>query len=378
MNSPTGSRVHLWAPSFREFGGGISAFSRELALGVLDCGVEPLLFGKHDQGSEHWKGLSACGAGSIPIRLRTPFFAAMALAKALKERPREIISTHLNFGPLARFIKRITGVPYTLVAHGIDVDQAMPASRLAALRSADRILAVSHWTRERVLALGGIDPAKVSILPNTYDEERFSPTPARRPQLLERYAIAPDEKVILTVSRLSAEEGYKGYDQILRCLPEIRRRCGKVRFLIAGSGSDRARLEALAKKLGVSEHVVFAGFVPDEELPDHYRLADVFAMPSTGEGFGIVFLEALACGTPVLAGNRDGSTDALDSGRLGTLVDPLSDEEITTGISALLRREGPAWWFDPQHLSKELKATYGRARFREKISGLIGSTAPAM
>ncbi|WP_052573928.1 glycosyltransferase [Haloferula sp. BvORR071] len=196
MLSPTRSKVHLWAPSFREFGGGIAAFSRELALGVLDCGVEPLLFGKHDQGSEHWKGLTACGAGSIPMRLRTPVFAAMALAKALREKPAEIISTHLNFGPLARFIKRVTGIPYTLVAHGIDVDQAMPASRLEALRGADRILAVSHWTRERVLALGGIDPGKVLILPNTYDEERFSPAPARAPQLFGRYAIAADEKVI--------------------------------------------------------------------------------------------------------------------------------------------------------------------------------------
>ncbi len=133
----------------------------------------------------------------------------------------------------------------------------------------------------------------------------------------------------------------------------------------------------MAKDLGVAEHVIFAGFVPDEELPDHYRLADVFAMPSTGEGFGIVFLEALACGTPVLAGNRDGSTDALDAGRLGTLVDPLSDEEITDGLSALLQHKGPEWWFDPQHLSKELKATYGRARFREKIADLIGSAVPA-
>lgn len=371
MNYLTGSKIHIWAPSFREFGGGISAFSSELALGILECGIEPLLFGKHDLGSTIWKGLNSSGTGRVPIRMRTPFFAAMTLAKAIKEKPKQIISTHLNFGPLARFIKRVTGIPYTLVAHGIDVGERMPTARLEALRSADHILAVSHWTRDRILALGGIDPSNVSILPNTYDEERFSSSPARIPTLLERYGIAPHEKVILTVSRLNAEEGYKGYDQILRCLPELRRRCGDVRFLIAGSGGDRPRIEAMAKDIGVTKDVILAGFVPDEELPDLYRLADVFAMPSTGEGFGIVFLEAMACGTPVLAGNRDGSIDALDSGRLGALVDPLSGEQITDGLSALLQGEGPEWWFDRQLLSRELKNTYGRARFKEKIADLI-------
>lgn len=371
MHLRMANKVHLWAPSFQEFGGGISAFSREFALGILHSGVEPILFGKHDSGRKQWQGLTTRGSGRSPLRLRTPSFSGLTFANALKERPREIFSTHLNFGPLASFVKRTTGIPYTLVAHGIDVNEGMSGSRLHALRSADRILAVSRWTRERVLALGGIDPGKISILPNTYDEDRFSPGSPRMPGLFERYGIAPDEKVILTVSRLSAEEGYKGYDQLIRCLPEIRRRCGKVRFLIAGSGSDRPRLEALARDTGVEEHVVFAGFVSDEELPDHYRLADAFAMPSTGEGFGIVFLEALACGTPVLAGNRDGSVDALDGGRLGTLVDPLSPHEITEGLTALLRHEGPGCWFNRQQLSDELKATYGRARFRSMVAGLM-------
>ena len=93
-------------------------------------------------------------------------------------------------------------------------------------------------------------------------------------------------------------------------------------YLIAGAGDDKQRLEHLAAERGLAGRVVFTGHVPADELPSYYALADVFAMPSTGEGFGIVFLEAAACGLPVIAGNADGSVDALGEGQIGCLVDP--------------------------------------------------------
>ena len=177
----------------------------------------------------------------------------------------------------------------------------------------------------------------------------------------------------MTVARLSSTERYKGYDRMVEALPRVRECCGPVHFLVVGTGDDHVRVEALAHRVGVADCVTFAGFVPDDELADHYRLADLFAMPSTGEGFGIVFLEAMACGTPVLGGNQDGSVDALAGGRLGMLVDPTSIEEIADGLVSLLTKKGPALWFDPAELSTEATRAFGREAFQERVCRLFGN-----
>jgi glycosyltransferase involved in cell wall biosynthesis len=189
--------------------------------------------------------------------------------------------------------------------------------------------------------------------------------------LAERYGIREEEKVVLTVARLASDERYKGYDRIIRALPELHKRCGPLRFILVGKGEDRSRLEALAGILGVRRLITFAGFVPDEQLADFYRLANVFAMPSTGEGFGIVFLEAWACGTPVVAGNRDGSVDALDGGRLGKLVDPNDVDAISTGIGSVLDGVGPDLWFDPVSLANEVVKQFGRSSFRDRLADAL-------
>jgi glycosyltransferase involved in cell wall biosynthesis len=131
------------------------------------------------------------------------------------------------------------------------------------------------------------------------------------------------------------------------------------------------RADALAKVLGVERSVTLAGFIPDEELADHYRLADVFAMPSTGEGFGIVFLEAMSCGTPVVAGNRDGSVDALADGALGVLIEPESVDAIVAGIKRILKCDGPARWFDRNALHDEVIRRFGRTPFRGRLRELF-------
>jgi glycosyltransferase involved in cell wall biosynthesis len=228
------------------------------------------------------------------------------------------------------------------------------------------VLAVSSWTRQRVLDLDRIKPACVSVLPNVVDETRFT-VGTRTEKLMKRYALRTDERVVLTVARLDSGEAYKGYDRIVQALPAVEAVCGRVRFLLVGKGDDRARLEMLARDLGVEHKVTFAGFVPDEELVDHYRLADVFAMPSTSEGFGIVFLEAMACGTPVVAGNCDGSVDAVDGGRLGLLVNPNEVDAIAKGIIALLNQRGPKWWFERQALHDAVVQRFGRKAFRDTL-----------
>jgi glycosyltransferase involved in cell wall biosynthesis len=361
--------LHLWAPWFVKFGGGITSFSRELASSFAEGGRSLRLFGKNDAKGV-FAGNPLWGAAGYPARLQSAAFAVGVVSAAVMDRPEEIVSTHLNFGPFAHLAARLRGIPFTLVAHGIDVHPNLSKARVAALRAAHRVIVVSGWTRERILALGGIEESRVVVLPNTFDEEKFCVS-APPEYLRERYHLQEGERVVLTVARLDAGEGYKGYDRVLQAVPEIVRKCGDVRFLIAGQGNDRIRLKQLVKALGISDRVTFAGFVPDEELADHYRLADVFAMPSTGEGFGIVFLEAMGCGTPVLGGNLDGSVDALAGGMLGALVDPLAVDAIAAGLVSLLEGKGPALWFQRRSLSDKVRQIYGREAFRARLLELF-------
>jgi glycosyltransferase involved in cell wall biosynthesis len=181
-------------------------------------------------------------------------------------------------------------------------------------------------------------PERVRVLPNTF-EPRFAPGPKPN-YLLDRYNLR-GRRVLLTVSRLAASERYKGHDQVISILPRVLERFPDATYLIVGDGDDRQRLEALAVAFGVADTTKFAGHVPHDELPDYFRLADAFVMPSTGEGFGIAFLEAAASGLPVIGSNRDGSVDALADGAIGTLVDPDRQEGLLAAICNALAREMP-------------------------------------
>jgi glycosyltransferase involved in cell wall biosynthesis len=378
-------RIHVWAPEFSQFGGGIGVFSRELAHSLRELGHDIQLFGKNDRAGR-WHGFAISGAGNYPAPMRTGAFAATVLATCGRERPDRIISTHPNFGPIAHAAQRAFSTHVTLISHGIDIHESLSKLRIAALRAADTLVAVSSWTRNRLSAIPGIEASKVFILPNTVDEERFSV--GRRSRSLERrYGLRSEERVVLTVARLDPSElhgltkrdhsdvspasGYKGCDRLIEALPAIQLECGPVHYVIVGKGADRGRLEAIARRLGVLNSVTFAGFVTDEELADHYRLADAFAMPSTSEGFGIVFLESMACGTPVLGGNLDGSVDALDCGNLGMLVDPNDVGGIAAGLISLLKRDGPPCWFDRKCLHSAVTKKFGYEAFRQNVKRML-------
>lgn len=370
-NRTLSNEIHVWAPTFRTFGGGISAFSRELviALGSRHGGVQ--LFGRDDRDGE-WDGLRVRGAGAIPAPLRKLAFACRLLAILFRHRPAWIITTHLNFAPVAWLAKQLLGVRYVVVAHGIDVHPGLSRMRNIALRRADSVWAVSRWTRGRLLQIG-LQPDRVRVLSNTVDDRRFDVGP-RPVALRQRYAIAPGEKVLLTVARLDPAEQYKGCDTVLRALPALQRQVGPVRYLVVGSGADRARIERLAEALGVAQQVTFCGFVADDELPDHYRLADVFVMPSRGEGFGIVFLEAMACGTPVLGGDQDGTRDALADGDLGMLVDPDDADAIAIALGDLLDGNGRPAWFQREALRDACLDLHGRAAFARRVADALAAT----
>ncbi len=236
---------------------------------------------------------------------------------------------HLYQAPLAAILAKIGGGALWLQLHGIEA--WMGPSRLCrwAAERAALVSAVSRYTRRRFLAWAMVTPERVRVLPNTV-HDRFQPGP--KPQsLLGRYGLE-GKRILLTVGRLAAAEQYKGHDKVIGALPALLGEFPDLRYLIAGSGDDAERLRGLARSLGVEQQVQFLGDVDDKELVEVYHLADAYVMPSTGEGFGIVFLEAAACGIPVVGGNRDGSLDALVNGQLGAAVDPDDQASLVRAI----------------------------------------------
>jgi glycosyltransferase involved in cell wall biosynthesis len=370
------SNLHIWVPDLFSATGGIQAFSRYLIEAVQAEALSNYsrVLIKNDspddvQDKQAPHNFNACG--HWPLQLRSQRFAFECLHRAWRERPKLIVSTHLNFGPLAMVARRSLGIPYVLVAHGVDAWRITNASRRRALQKANLTLAVSHYTRDRLIREAWLDSNRVKILPNTFDAGRFEITP-KPPQLLRKYGLRPDTPVILTVCRLEETERYKGYDQIIKAMPEILRFVPNARYLLVGKGSDRSRIEKLVAEAGVQEAVILAGFVPDGELAEHYNLCDLFAMPSRAEGFGIVYLEALACGKPVLAGNKDGSRDALADGDLGLLVDPDDTEEIATEIIRVLRREhSHPKIFHPELLRRRVIELFGFEAFKRAVVDLL-------
>jgi phosphatidylinositol alpha-1,6-mannosyltransferase len=240
---------------------------------------------------------------------------------------------HLFMAPLAVAIARLIRARLWVQVHGIEAWRPLSGQHRKSVEMAALVTSVSRHTRRRLLEWTGIDPARVKILPNTMDP-RFRPG-AKPDYLLERHA-AGGRKVIMTVSRLASSERYKGHDQVIGILPRVLMRHPETIYIVVGDGDDRPRLEALAARLGLEKNVRFVGPVVPEELPNYLRLADVFVMPSTGEGFGIVFLEALATGIHVIGGNKDGSLDPLADGQLGQLIDPDNEEELLSSICSAL------------------------------------------
>jgi glycosyltransferase involved in cell wall biosynthesis len=369
--------LYLWFPNIFEFKGGIQVYSAFLlqALQGLYPDIKYDVFLKHDTCCSTDFSLITNTkfhfAGKWNESLRTLAFAMQILGHGFWQRPNLIISSHLNFTVVAYWLKQLTGIPYWAVAHGVDAWNITNPRLKTALFHADRILAVSEYTRDRLLNEQNLEPAKISLLPNTFDDRIFHIKP--KPQhLLNRYGLQAEQPIILTVARLDSNEQYKGYDQILRALPEIRCHIPDVHYLIVGKGSDRTRIQQLINQLHLQDCVTLTGFIADAELCDHYNLCDVFAMPSKGEGFGIVYLEALACGKPTVGGDRDGAIDALAHGELGALVNPDDVEAISKTLIQILQGTYPnRIVYQPEILRQQVIEKFGFEIFRQTLADVI-------
>lgn len=271
-----------------------------------------------------------------------------------KRKPRFdlILCGHINLLPVAFAARGACRAPVVLVVHGIDAWQPTRSwlvNRLA--RRVDAVVAVSEFTRKRFCSWARPDRARSFILPNCVDLSHFTPGP-KNPALLDRHDLR-DRIVLLTVARLSAQERYKGIDAVLDVFPALAREIPNLSYLIVGDGTDRERLAQKAAALGLAGRVVFAGWVSNAETVEYYRLADAFVMPGRGEGFGIVYLEALACGVPVVASKADASAEVVRGCELATMVDPGDLHEIQTAVLRALQSARGIVPPTARHYSKE-------------------------
>ena len=262
--------------------------------------------------------------------------------KSIREgsKSKMVLMSHINLLMIGYLIKLFNpSVKLVLLAHGIEVWQNFPAWKKKMLHKCDLILPVSHFTRERMASLHGIPEEKMMVINNCLDPYMAQPLKrGKNSFLLNKYGLNPEHKILLTVSRMVSTERYKGYDRVLQALPELIGNYPKLRYLMVGryDEAEKMRLDELINILGLKGIVVFTGIIPDEILADHFRLGDLFVMPSEKEGFGIVFIEAMYYGLPVIAGNKDGSVDALVNGEMGLLVDPGNINEIRVAIRKIL------------------------------------------
>jgi phosphatidylinositol alpha-1,6-mannosyltransferase len=257
---------------------------------------------------------------------------ARAVQESFRYRPNLIFCGHINAAPLAAAVGKAISAPVWLQVHGIEVWSERGRLVRRGAEASSLITSVSRYTRRQLLSWCNVLPERVRVLPNTLSD--IHRTRPKRENFVARHRLE-GRKVILTVGRMAQSERYKGHDRIIRCLARLRHFMPI--YLVVGSGDDRPRLERLAHEVGVADLVTFVGQVPADDLPDYYALADVFAMPSTGEGFGIVFLEAAAYGLPVIGGNRDGSVDALADGAIGRPVDPEDEDALVAALVDALK-----------------------------------------
>ncbi|MBF0502964.1 MAG: glycosyltransferase family 4 protein [Candidatus Riflebacteria bacterium] len=238
---------------------------------------------------------------------------------------------HLNLFPLGYLCHLITRAPMLLSIYGIDAwDHSILKLPRFLLRRVHTTISISKMTKERFLQWAPVSPNSVKILPNAIHLEKYG-VRERNPDLISRYGFA-GKRVIMTLGRIVERERYKGFDEVIDLMPGLLQQFPNLVYLIVGDGTDLPRLKQKVIDMGLVGKVIFAGAIPEDEKADHYRLADAYIMPSAGEGFGFVFLEALACGIPVVASKTDGSREAVRDGILGTMVDPTSPAEIEAAI----------------------------------------------
>jgi phosphatidylinositol alpha-1,6-mannosyltransferase len=267
-----------------------------------------------------------------------------------------IICGHVGQLPVAWLASRLGRRPaYYLVAHGIEVWRPFTRLERWSLAGASRILCVSEFTRKQVLGRCRLDPLRTVVLPNALDPflgAESDPRPAGGPP------------VVLALSRLSKADNYKGIGHLVAAMPAVRAAVPGARLRVVGRGDGLPGLQELAHRQGVADVVEFAGFRSDAELREDFARCSLFALPSEREGFGLVYLEAMAHGRPCL-GARSGGVPEVINDDSGVLVEYGDVPGIAAGIVAALSRD----WSTEALVGRAREFSY--LRFKDRLASLL-------
>ena len=270
-------------------------------------------------------------------------------------------------GVAAMLARLVGGAPYIIWAHGEDIASALSSRELtlltrAVVRGAAGIVANSRNTADLVRRMGAVN-GKVRVVHPAVDAGRFHPG-VQGDSVRERFAGTGDT-VLLSVGRLQRR---KGHDTAIEAVAALRHEIPGLRYIVAGDGEERDRLEKMVDTQGIRDRVFFAGVIPDAELPAYYAASDIFLLPNRIhegdiEGFGIVFLEAAAAGKPVIGGDSGGVPEAVERDVTGLLV----DGSVPQVISAVRRLAA----------SEELRRGMGHAGRERAVLGFNWERAAA-
>lgn len=296
-------------------------------------------------------------------------FVILSLWFAFKDKPQLIICAHINFCFLLLIICELFKIRYVLITYGQDIWQIKNRFRIKVLKNARLIISVSSYTADKIRKELPELEKRIFIIPPPIDTTRFSPN-KKSESLLKKYNL-DGYKVALTVTRLSCHDKDKGCDKVIEAMPKVIKVFPNLKYLLVGDGGDIFRLKKLTRELGIEDYTIFTGFISAENLLDYYNLCDLFIMPSKQEGFGMVFLEALACGKPVIVGNQDGSKEALLNGKLGILVNPDEINQLEKAMVKILKGEVESHLLDTGFLRQSIIENFGLEKFQQRVSQIL-------
>ena len=247
-----------------------------------------------------------------------------------------VVVSHINLWPMVK-LARLAGASakFVLLTHGIEVWAPLSGPKRVGLAAFDRVVTVSHFTKEQ-LASQGIDPKKISLVPNAIDP--FKLTNPDAIGLQQRLRIDWRSPMLLTVARVAPSEIEKGFYRVMELMPRLLERHPDLQYIIAGPVAPgmAATIKQKADSLGLANRVLLTGQLTDGQLAACFEKAAVFVMPSTKEGFGIVYLEAAMHGLPVVGLRSGGAPEAVPPAPSGWLAEPNQSESLFFAVQAAL------------------------------------------
>lgn len=286
-------------------------------------------------------------------------------------RASAIFLGHPNFAPIGLVLHAVKpNLKYWVFTYGIDVWQPLSWLRRRGLLQSSAIYSLSSHTKQQLITVQKVPESKIITLPPALDPEF---TLISEPPDLQDLHPKQGRFVLLTVARLAATEKHKGIEQVIFSLSRLVENHPEIIYQVVGDGADKARLEKVAQDLGLSEKVNFVGEKFGSDLQRYYANCDLFVMPSKKEGFGLVFLEAMAYGKPAIGGNHGGTPDVILDGETGFLVEYGDVAALTDRILRLLEDESLRIAMGQKGRQRVLQ-NFTFEHYRQRLLELIGNS----